>query len=120
MERTAVPARSRKSEPVSRYADMLAAMGAEPRLRIMRLLLSAHPDGMVVGDIAKELEIPSSTLSHHLDKLKNEDLVRVRRHGTFLWCSANSDGLQELLAFLYAECCTRNQAVEPRKIVCCK
>lgn len=104
----------------SRYADMFGAMGAEPRLRIMRLLLSAHPKGMVVGEISNELGIPSSTLSHHLDKLKNEDLVNVRRDGTFLWYSANCDTLQELLGFLYAECCTRNQAIDPEKVVCCR
>ena|SRR5690349_13446209 len=107
-------------ERMARFADMFSAMGTEPRLRIMRLLLAAHPDGLVVGDIGKELEIPNSTLSHHLDKLKHEDLVRVRREGTFLWYSANTEALQELLGFLYAECCTRNKAVEPKKIVCCK
>ena len=32
---------------VSRYADMFAAMGAEPRLQIMRLLLKAHPEGLL-------------------------------------------------------------------------
>jgi DNA-binding transcriptional ArsR family regulator len=101
---------------VTRYADMMSAMGTEPRLRIMRLLLSAHPDGLVVGDIAGELGIPGSTLSHHLEKLRNEDLVRVRREGTFLWYSANSEALKELLAFLYAECCSRNKAVEPESI----
>lgn len=108
------------TEVTVRYADMLSAMGTEPRLRIVRLLLSAHPAGLIVGDIAGELEIASSTLSHHLEKLKNEDLVKVRREGTFLWYSANSDALQELLAFLYAECCTRNKAIEPQKIVCRK
>ena len=108
------------AELTTRYADMFSAMGTEPRLRIVRLLLSAHPEGMVVGDIGSELEIPSSTLSHHLDKLKNEDLVRVRREGTFLWYSANPETLQDLLGFLYAECCTRNKAIEPQKIVCCK
>jgi ArsR family transcriptional regulator len=110
----------RDSEQITRYADMLAAMGTEPRLRIMQLLLTAHPEGMVVGDIGSELDIPSSTLSHHLEKLKNEDLVKVRREGTFLWYSANADALQELLGFLYAECCTRNNAVDSKKIVCCK
>ena len=109
-----------KHEEITRYADMFAAMGSEPRLRIMRLLLSAHPDGMVVGDIANELEVTASTLSHHLEKLKHEDLVRVQREGTFLRHSANTEALQELLGFLYAECCTRNKAVEPKKIVCCK
>jgi ArsR family transcriptional regulator len=107
-------------EKITQYADMFAAMGTESRLRIMQLLLSAHPDGLVVNEIGSELDIPSSTLSHHLDKLKNEDLVRVKREGTFLWYSANTEALQELLGFLYAECCTRNKAVEPQKIVCCK
>lgn len=83
----------------------------------MRLLLSAHPDGMVVSDIGTELGIPSSTLSHHLEKLKNEDLVKVQREGTYLWYSANTEALQLLLGFLYAECCTRNKAIEPKTIV---
>jgi len=103
----------------ARYAGMLSAMGTEPRLRIMRLLLRAHPDGLVVGDIANELQIANSTLSHHLERLKNKGLVNVRREGTFLWCSASTAALQELLGFLYAECCTRNLAVEPERIVCC-
>jgi DNA-binding transcriptional ArsR family regulator len=104
-------------EQVARFADMFSALGTEPRLRIMRLLLSAHPEGMVVGDIIEELGITASTLSHHLDKLKNEDLVKVRRESTFLRYSANTEALQELLGFLYAECCTRNKAIEPRAIV---
>src|SRR5689334_639155 len=112
--------RKHDSEQITRFADMFAAMGTESRLRIVQLLLTAHPDGMVVGDIGAELDIPPSTLSHHLDKLRNEDLVRVRREGTFLWYSANHEALQELLGFLYAECCTRNKAVEPKTIVCCK
>jgi ArsR family transcriptional regulator len=104
-------------EEIIRFADMFSAMGTGPRLRIMRLLLSAHPEGMVVGDIGTELGIAASTLSHHLEKLKNEGLVRVRREGTYLWYSADADTLQELLGFLYAECCTRNRAVEPQSIV---
>jgi DNA-binding transcriptional ArsR family regulator len=104
-------------DQVARYADMFSAMGTEPRLRIMQLLLSAHPEGLVVGDIQSELEIPNSTLSHHLDKLKSEDLVQVRRESTFLRYTANTEALQELLQFLYAECCTRNQAVKPCDIV---
>ena len=105
------------SKDVSRYAAMLAAMGAEPRLRIMRLLLSAHPQGMVVGEISEELGIAGSSLSHHLDKLKNEELITVKRESTFLRYSASTEALQDLLGFLYAECCTRNQAIEPDAIV---
>jgi ArsR family transcriptional regulator len=99
-----------------RYADMFAALGSEQRLRIVRLLLSAHPDGMVVSEIQTELEIPNSTLSHHLDKLKNEGLVLVEREGTFLRYLANTKVLQDLLAFLFAECCTRNRAIQPNQI----
>ena len=104
-------------EEITRFADMFSAMGTGPRLRIMRLLLSAHPEGMIVSDIGAELSIPASTLSHHLEKLKNEELVKVRREGTYLWYSANSAALQELLGFLYAECCTRNKAIQPQAIV---
>ena len=104
-------------DKVAKLADMLSAMGSEPRLRIMQLLLSAHPDGLVVTEIQDELEIPNSTLSHHLEKLKGEDLVRVQRESTFLRYTANTDALQELLQFLYAECCTRNKVVKPEQIV---
>ena len=102
---------------VAKYADMFSAMGTEHRLRIMQLLLAAHPDGLVVTEIQEELEIPNSTLSHHLDKLRSEDLVQVKRESTFLRYTANTEALREILQFLYAECCTRNRAVEPQEIV---
>lgn len=98
------------------YADMFGALGAEPRLRILRTLLAAHPEGMVVGEIQGELGIAASTLSHHLDKLRNEELITVRRESTFLRYTANTKTLEELLGFLYAECCTRNKAIKPAKI----
>ncbi len=101
----------RSAERVATYADQFSAMGTEPRLRIMQLLLSAHPEGLVVGEIQEELDIPNSTLSHHLDKLKAEGLVHVQRESTFLRYTANTGALRELLQFLYAECCTRNNAV---------
>ena len=102
---------------VARYADMFSAMGTEARLRIVRLLLAAEPVGLVVGDIQSELDVPASTLSHHLDKLKTEGLVSVRREGTYLWYRADTAALKDLLGFLYAECCTRNRVVAPREIV---
>ena len=107
----------RNAEQIAKYADMFSAMGTEARLRIMQLLLSAHPEGLVVGEIQEELDIPNSTLSHHLDKLRMEDLVNVKRESTFLRYTANIDALQEVLRFLYAECCTRNNAVKPEQIV---
>lgn len=94
---------------------MLSVLGTEPRLKVVRLLLSAHPHGLVASEIARELKIPNSTLSHYLDKLKNHDLVSVRREGTFLWYTANDGALQELIAFLYEECCTRSAARPSRR-----
>jgi DNA-binding transcriptional ArsR family regulator len=106
---------------IAKFADMFSAMGVEPRLRIMQLLLSAHPDGLVVGEIQEEIDIPNSTLSHHLDKLRNEGLVQVQRESTFLRYRADTDALQQLLGFLYAECCTRNKALKLEQIVdCCR
>jgi ArsR family transcriptional regulator len=109
----------KKADPllVARSADRFAALGAEPRLEIVRLLLSAHPTGMIAGEVQEELEIPASTLSHHLERLKQVGLVNVRRVGTFLWYSANTDALREVLGFLYEECCTRSRAVAPESFV---
>jgi ArsR family transcriptional regulator, arsenate/arsenite/antimonite-responsive transcriptional repressor len=114
---TKAPTPTKARERIAKYADMFSAMGTEPRLRIMQLLLTAHPEGLVVSEIQSELEIPNSTLSHHLDKLKNEGLVEVQRESTFLRYTANTTALQELLQFLYAECCTRNKAVKPQNII---
>jgi ArsR family transcriptional regulator len=108
------------ADRIARFADMLSAMGTESRLRIMQLLLTAHPEGLVAGEIGEELSIPGSTLSHHLEKLRSEGLVKVRREGTFLRYTASTEALAELLAFLYAECCTRNNAVQPERVTCCE
>jgi DNA-binding transcriptional ArsR family regulator len=97
-------------------ADMLAAMGTEPRLRIVRLLLTAHPSGMIAGEIGTALDITPSTLSHHLDRLKREYVVNVRRQGTFLWYTANTEALERLLKFLFAECCTRSSIIHPDRV----
>lgn len=109
--------RATNPDQVARYADMFTALGTEPRLRIMQLLLSAHPEGLVVNEIQEELDIPGSTLSHHLEKLKIEDLVIVHRESTFLRYKANAQVLQELLRFLYAECCTRNKALKASDVI---
>jgi ArsR family transcriptional regulator, arsenate/arsenite/antimonite-responsive transcriptional repressor len=103
-------------DSAARFADMLAAMGTEPRLQVVRLLLAAHPKGLIAGDIGTELGIPASTLSHHLDRLKREGLVTVAREGTFLRYSANTTALSALLEFLFAECCTRTCAISPAEL----
>ncbi len=104
------------STEVTRFADMLAAMGAEPRLRVVRLLLEAHPEGLVAGELSSTLDIAPATLSHHLDRLKREGVVNVRRDGTFLWYTANTKALEDLIKFLFAECCTRSRAISPDRL----
>jgi ArsR family transcriptional regulator len=103
----------------ARYADQFAALGSEPRLRILRLLLAAHPDGMVVGELQQELGMAASTLSHHLDRLKSEGLAVSLRQGTFLRYRAHADGLRDLLAFLWSECCSRGRALDPAEVLAC-
>ena len=109
----------RRSDPklVTRSAQRFAALGAEPRLQILRLLMAAHPTGLVVSEVQEELGIPGSTLSHHLEKLKQVGLVTVRRDGTYLWYAAQTEALREVLDFLYEECCTRSSAVAPETLV---
>src|ERR1700739_2331714 len=109
----------RKPDPllVTRSADRFSALGAEPRLQILRLLLAAHPEGMVAGEVQEEMGIPASTLSHHLEKLKQVGLVKVRREGTYLWYAADPDALREVMNFLYEECCTRSRAVPAESVI---
>ncbi len=92
-------------------AQMFAALGHESRMAIVRLLLAAHPHGMVASEIQDELSVPASTLSHHLDALRHEGLVEQEREGRFLRYRAGTAKLQTLLNFLYAECCQRQPLV---------
>jgi len=105
------------SEEIAKFADILSAIGTEPRLRITQLLLAAHPDGIVAGEIQAELGISASNLSHHLEKLRHEGVIDVQREGSFLRYTANTDALQELLTFLFSECCARTHAIKPDKII---
>jgi len=99
-----------------KFADILAALGTEPRLRIIYHLLRAHPDGMVAGEIQNELGMQPSAVSHHLEKLKNEDLVHVQREGSYLRYTANPDVLQDLLTFLFSQCCSGTGIVRPESV----
>ena len=98
-------------------AAHLEALGNPTRLKIYRALVRAGDAGMPVGRLQDKLKIAPSTLSHHLEKLKNERLVKVRRNKKFLWYTANTEALQDLLGFLFSECCTRTNAVHPESII---
>lgn len=88
------------NKETARYADIFAALGSEPRLEIMRLLFAAYPGGLTVGDIQSQIKIPNSTLSHHLEKLRVEKLVNSKRDKQYLWYSAKTETIEDLLSFL--------------------
>ena len=98
-------------------AAAFAALGQPTRLKIVRLLLSAYPQGLPAGDIQKELRIAAPTLSHHLDKLRQVGLVSATKDRQWIWYSARSEALEHLIDFLFAECCTRNQVVDPEAVL---
>ena len=106
-------------DSLTRYADLLAAMGTEPRLRIIRALMAAHPDGLVVGEITAALGISGSTLSHHLDRLKVERLVTVERQSNFLRYRVDVATIRELARWFVAECCSNTEVLDPRGTATC-
>lgn len=83
----------------------LAQLGNLTRLRIYRLLVKAGHEGLSVGQIQEELNIPGSTLSHHISKLVNLDLVRQKREGRVLHCTANYELLDTVVDELRDKCC---------------
>jgi DNA-binding transcriptional ArsR family regulator len=86
-------------------AARLEALGNATRLAIYRLLMRAGPQGMAVGVIQQDLGIPGSTLSHHLRRLIEVGLVTQERQGAMLLCRASYPAMDDLVAFLTAECC---------------
>ena len=86
-------------------AKCLAELGNETRLAVFRLLVRAGPQGMVVGDIQRRLEVPASTLSHHLAHLTWAGLIEQQRQGRNLRCCARHQVMHTLVDFLTAECC---------------
>jgi DNA-binding transcriptional ArsR family regulator len=91
-------------------ATMLSQLGNITRLKIVRELVRAGQSGMPVGEIRNTLNIPNSTLSHHLSHLRNAGLIRQEREGTVLRCYIEFEQLDWVVAFLTEECCAADQA----------
>lgn len=103
---------------IAYYADLFAAMGSEPRLKIMQLLFRAYPQGIVVNEIKNQLKIPDSTLSHHLEKLRVEKLVKVEKDKQYLCYTANAETMGDLLSFFSTESSQKEfQALESIELV---
>jgi ArsR family transcriptional regulator len=103
-------------QSLDQIAAAFAALGQPSRLRIVRLLLSAYPQGLPAGEIQQELGIAAPTLSHHLDKLRQVGIVTAEKDRQWIWYNVRSEALKYLIDFLFEECCTRNQVVDREKI----
>lgn len=86
-------------------ASQLEALGNSTRLTIYRTLVRAGDSGLPVGKLQLKLDIPSSTLSHHLKKLIEVNLVGQERQATTLICRANYASMNGLIGYLADECC---------------
>jgi ArsR family transcriptional regulator len=92
------------------HAAQLGALGHAARLTILRYVVQGDPQGTPAGEIQAKLEIPASTLSHHLDRLASAGLLAARRDGTFIYYRADFDQLRLLTDFLWEDCCKRGKA----------
>lgn len=90
---------------IEEIAKALKELGHSTRLRIYKRLVQAGLQGMAVGQLQEDLEIPGSTLSHHIAGLVSAGLVKQRREGRTLYCVAQFEKLDAVLSFLKDECC---------------
>lgn len=86
-------------------ADALAALGNRTRLRLFKLLVRVGRDGTNIGTLQKHLGIPATTLAHHLATLTQAGLVAQERRGREVICTASYQAVNEVLAYVRAECC---------------
>jgi DNA-binding transcriptional ArsR family regulator len=98
------------SAKLERHAAQLAALGSPVRLAILRRVVQGDPEGTVVGELQQRLDIPWSTLSHHLDRLATAGLLRARPDGKFIYYRADFASLKELTAYLWEDCCKGGKA----------
>lgn len=103
-------------QSIDAIAATFSALGQPSRLKIVRLLLSAYPKGLPAGEIQQELGITGPTLSHHLDKLRQVNIVAAEKDRQWIWYSVRSEALKHLIDFLFEECCTRNHVIDIEEI----
>jgi DNA-binding transcriptional ArsR family regulator len=94
---------------VEQHAEQLGALGHAARLSILRYVVQGDPEGTAAGEIQSKLDIPASTLSHHLDRLASAGLLLSRREGTFIYYRADYEQLRILTDFIWEDCCKRGK-----------
>jgi DNA-binding transcriptional ArsR family regulator len=99
----------RMTTKLERHAEQLAALGSPVRLAILRYVVQGREEGTPAGDIQSKLDMPASTLSHHLERLSAAGLLVSRREGTFIFYRAEYAALRALTDYLWEDCCKRGQ-----------
>lgn len=95
---------------LEQHASRLSALGHPVRLQILRLVVQAGDDGAAAGEIQARVELPPSTLSHHLKRLLDAGLLSSRSEGTYHYYSADYAALRALTDYLWQDCCKRGKA----------
>ncbi len=90
---------------LEKHAAQLAALGSAPRLAILRKLVQGDEGGTAVGELQAKLDIPWSTLSHHLERLASAGLIKARPEGKFIFYRAEYSALRTLTDYLWEDCC---------------
>lgn len=95
---------------VDRHAEQLAALGHPVRLSILRYVVQGDSGGTAAGDIQGHVDVPASTLSHHLKRLVDAGLLSTRNEGTYHYYAANYENLRALTDYLWEDCCKRGKS----------
>ena len=85
--------------------EALSALAHDTRLRVFRLLVQAGAEGMTAGAIAAAVDVPASTMSHHIATLERAGLAQSERESRMIHYRADYDGMRRLLSFLIEDCC---------------
>src|SRR5262245_31435675 len=95
------------SAKLEKHAEQLSALGHPVRLKILRFVVQAGVEGSAAGDIQAHVDLPASTLSHHLKRLSDAGVLTSRSEGTFLFYTADYTSLRGLTDYLWEDCCKR-------------
>jgi ArsR family transcriptional regulator len=92
---------------LERHAEQLGALGHPVRLRVLRFVVQAGAEGAAAGQIQAHVDLPASTLSHHLKRLVDAGVLASRSEGTYQFYSADYGALRRLTDYLWEDCCKR-------------
>lgn len=95
---------------LERRAEQLAALGHPVRLQVLRFVVQAGAEGASAGEIQDHVDVPASTLSHHLKRLVDAELLATRLEGTFHFYAARYDALKALTDYVWEDCCKRGRS----------